>query len=181
MLKSETAQILAVLKRAYPVFYKDISEQEISGIIELWHEMFEADDLRIVASALKTFIANDEKGYPPTVGVIKTQVRKMTQPQEISEMEAWTKVRKAISNGLYHSKEEFDKLPQNIQVLIGSPNVLRDWAMLDVEQLDTVIQSNFMRSFKTKSKEDKEFSMLPESIKKVISPKIERKCLKFQF
>lgn len=179
MLKSETAQILAVLKRTYPVFYKDISEQEIAGIIELWHEMFEADDARIVASALKTFIANDEKGYPPTIGIIKAQVRKMTQPQEISEMEAWIKVRKAVSNGLYHSKEEFDKLPPNIQVLIGNPNILREWAMLDIDQLDTVVQSNFMRSFKTKTKEDREFSMLPESIKKVISPKIERKCLKF--
>ena len=42
-----------------------------------------------------------------------------------------------------------------------TPELLKDWAMLDYDEVDTVIQSNFMRSYKVKAKTRAELQMLP--------------------
>ena len=37
--------------------------------------------------------------------------------------------------------------------------------MLDVSELDTVIQSNFMRSYKVRQEQEKEYLALPKSVR----------------
>lgn len=165
MTRNETLQILSILRKAYPMFYKGISQQEATDTVDLWHMMFEDDDVLLVINAVKAHIATDEKGYPPVIGIIKKKIRELSQPEAMTELEAWNLVKKATSNGLYHSKEEFDKLPPTIQRLIGSHNVLREWALLDVQHFDTVVQSNFMRSYKVRAEKEKEFLALPQSVK----------------
>jgi len=44
----------------------------------------------------------------------------------------------------------------------------REWALMDVETVNSVIQSNFMRSYKAKVAQEKEYAMLPESTKQLI-------------
>ena len=81
-------------------------------------------------------------------------------------MEAWQIVRKAIS--YYNAEENFINLPPEIQKVVGSPNMLREWAQMDADTVNSVIQSNFMRSFRAKVAQEKEQSMLPESTKRLI-------------
>lgn len=165
MNKEETIQVLAILKRAYPFFYKDITKQDAEDILSLWHHMFEDDDVLLVINAVKTFIASDDKGYPPVIGVIKKKMREISQPETMTELEAWTCIKKAVRNSLYNSKQEYDNLPPSIQRLIGDHNVLREWAFIDTTQFETVVQSNFMRSFKEKNEQEKEFLALPKSVR----------------
>lgn len=165
MNRNETAQILSVLRKAYPVFYKGYTTEEAEDVIDLWHTMFEDEDVLLVINAVKAFIATDEKGYPPVIGVIKKKIRELSQPETMTELEAWNLIKRAVSNGLYNSKQEYDKLPPTLQRLVGSHNVLREWAMLDIKQLDTVVQSNFMRSYKVRSEKEKEFLALPSSVR----------------
>lgn len=165
MTRGETTQILAILKRAYPVFYKDLTKQDADEIVDLWYTMFEDDDVLLVINAVKAFIATDDKGYPPVIGVIKKKMRELCQPDIMTELEAWNYIRKAVSNSLYNSKQEYEKLPPFIQRLIGSHNVLREWAAIDINQFNTVIQSNFMRSFKVRSEREKEYMALPRSVR----------------
>ena len=77
------------------------------------------------------------------------------------------KVKNAIRNSLYNAKEEYYKLPENIQRLVGSPSTLREWAMLDISELDTVVQSNFMRSYKARQEHEKEYLALPKSVREI--------------
>lgn len=165
MTRNETLQILSILRKAYPVFYKNISKEEAVEITDLWHTMFEGDDVLLVIAAVKAFIATDDKGYPPVIGVIKKKMREISQPGAMSEMEAWQLVKKAASNSSYHAKEEFDKLPPTIQKIIGDHNTLRDWGIMDTEKFDTVLQSNFMRSFRISSEREKEYMALPPSVR----------------
>lgn len=79
MTKSEIAGILATIKAAYPMFHRGITEHEANEIIELWHEIFATDDACIVEYTVKMFIATDTTGYPPTIGIIKNRVCKLTQ------------------------------------------------------------------------------------------------------
>jgi len=55
-----------------------------------------------------------------------------------------------------------------LQKIVGSPNTLREWALMDVETVNSVIQSNFMRSYRAKMTKMKEYAMLPESTKQLI-------------
>ena len=124
MNRNETIQILSILRKAYPVFYKGLTREDAEDVVDLWHTMFEDEDVLLVINAVKAFIATDEKGYPPVIGVIKKKIREISQPETMTELEAWNLIKRAVSNGLYHSKQEYDKLPLTLQKLIGSHNVL---------------------------------------------------------
>jgi hypothetical protein len=81
------------------------------------------------------------------------------------EMEAWGIVLKAIQNSNYRAQELFDAFPLVIKQIVGSPNQLREWAQMESSVVNSVIQSNFMRSYTAKSKAEKEYAALPESSK----------------
>ena len=113
MTREETLAIMSVLKAAYPEFYKNMRRDEAEGIVNLWASIFTDDPAEVVAAAVKAFIATDVKGFAPKPGQIKASIVKVTQPAELemSELEAWGMVSRAVSNGIYGSQKEFDKLP----------------------------------------------------------------------
>ena len=46
MERSDVLRIMAVLRGAYPQFYRDISRQEAEATVNLWTDMFSGDDPR---------------------------------------------------------------------------------------------------------------------------------------
>jgi hypothetical protein len=165
MTREETKAILAILKAGYPNFYKDLKSTDANDIINLWSTMFTDDSPKVVTEAVKALMCTLK--FPPTIADMKEKIALITQPQRMTEMEAWRIVRSAIS--YYGASENFASLPPIIQKVVGSPNQLREWAVMEAETVDSVIQSNFMRSYKVKVAQQKEISMLPESTKQMIS------------
>lgn len=165
MTRQEAIKIMTILKTAYPNFYKDYSKEELNAAIDLWATMFVDEHPKIVTEAVKALICTHK--YPPTIADIKEKIATITSPQEMTEMEAWQKVKAAIS--YYNAAENFDKLPPTLQKIVGSPNTLREWAVMDGEVVNSVIQSNFMRSYKIKVAQEKEFTVLPDSTKQLIA------------
>lgn len=53
MNQKETIAVLAVLKTAYPQFYRGLSSQELQETVTLWSEMFAAEDFQVVKAAVK--------------------------------------------------------------------------------------------------------------------------------
>ncbi len=177
MNQTETLKIMAVLRGAYPAFYRDMSRKEAESVVALWAEMFAEDDVAIVAAAVKALIATDDKGFPPHIGAVKARVRQLTQPAGMTPQEAWNLVAKAIRNSAYESREEFDKLPPDLQRLVGSPNQLRDWALMDSDTVHSVVASNFQRSFAARQKADNDFKALPRDVQAMIGTVAERMAL----
>jgi len=167
--KVETMGIMAILREAYPYYYKDKPKDELNAAVNLWAEMFAEDDFSLVKAAVKAYIANDIKGFPPVIGQIKNYIHKLVEPEQITEVEAWGLVSKALSNGCYNSTEEFNKLPALIQKAIGSADRLREWSQVPVDEVQTVISSNFMRSYKAKAKSQQEYERLPDDVKQLLS------------
>lgn len=159
MNKDETIAILAVIRTAYPNFYR--SAEEIDSAIDLWTMMFVDETAKIVTEAVKALICTNK--YPPTIADVKEKIALITQPQQLTEMEAWGLVLQAIQDSNYHAQIQFNKLPAVIQKVIGSANQLREWGMLDKDSINAVVQSNFMRSYKTYSKNERELALLPQS------------------
>lgn len=169
MTKEETAAIMGVLKAAYPDYYRGMKRDEAVNIVNLWHIMFKDDDFHIVQAAVQHYIATDAHQFrPPHIGAIKESLYKMQSADQMSEMEAWGHVSKAIRNSLYNAQEEFDKLPPVVRRVVGSPGQLRTWAMIDTDSIETVVQSNFMRSFKARAQDAKDYAKLPASVREIV-------------
>lgn len=165
MDREETLEIMAVLRAAYPAYYRGQGKEDAKAAVNLWHKMFADDPYPVVSAAVEAHIASDTKGYPPHIGAIRDKITKLTQPEELSEMEAWALVRKALSNSGYHAQQEFDKLPEVLQRVVGSPSMLHQWALMDNSDVETVVQSNFMRSYKVRAASAKEYLALPAEVK----------------
>lgn len=169
MTRDDVIKIMSVLRGAYPHFYRDISKQEAYDAINLWTDMFSRDDASIVSAAVKSLIDGDDKGFPPTIGQVKTKMRLLVGSDELTEAEAWNLVSKAVKNGLYGAVEEFEKLPPAVKRIVGSPSQLRDWASMDSDTLHSVVASNFQRSYKVVATREKEIAALPDDVKKLIN------------
>lgn len=169
MTRDDTLDLLSILKAAYPNFYRDMTRKDADQVISLWSEMFKDEPVEVVALAVKAHIATDKKGFPPHIGAIKDAIVKIQQPDEMTELEAWGLVQKALRNGYYGAQEEFDKLPPVVQRLVGSPNQLREWALMDTETISSVVASNFQRSYKARAAHEREFLALPSEVKQTMT------------
>lgn len=165
MTRDDTIDLLTILKAAYPNFYRDMTRKDADHVISLWSEMFKDDPVELVALAVKRHIATDTKGFPPHIGAIKDAIVKIQQPQDMTEIEAWNIVRKAIRSYSWDAKEQFDKLPPVLQRLVGSPNQLVEWGQMDAETVSSVVASNFQRSYKARAAHEREFLALPAEVK----------------
>lgn len=168
MTKTETLKLLAILKVAYPMFYKDYSKEEAELVAELWMMQFKDYTYVEVANAVNSFISSDTKGFPPVIGVIKEKLVNLYQEDLPTEQEAWNMVYKAVCRSIHDSEKEFAKLPATVQRVVGSPSMLKEWAMTNTDEVNTVIASNFMRSYKARAKAEKEEMLLPNEIKTMI-------------
>jgi len=166
MTREETQAVLALLRVAYPNFYKDLKKAEADEIINLWAAMFADDEPQIVTEAVKAMISTLR--YPPTIADVKEKIRLITSPETMTEIEAWNLVYDAIQTSNYNAKENFNRLPLIIQKLVGSPNQLKEWAVMDADTVKSVIQSNFMRSYTARAKAEAQREMLPGSTKKLM-------------
>lgn len=161
----ETVKILAEITEVYPAFAKD---RNLRNTAEIWAKFFEDEPYEAVNVAVSQFIATDLKGFAPTIGQIKAAIHTVAGAEEMSEVEAWGLVAKACRNSLYNSESEFAKLPPVIREVVGSPSVLRLWSMSEPEEFNTVVSSNFMRSYRVRAAHAKERAMLPESIQAML-------------
>lgn len=161
----ETAKLMAVLETAYPMFYAKKTQQEREDAIRLWAEMFAEEPAEVVAMAVKALIKSRVSTFPPGIGEITEKIHQITQPEQMTELEAWSLVAKAVSNSAYNSGEEFRKLPPVVQRLVGTPAQLKQWAVMDSETFNSVVASNFQRSYKVRAKNERDYLALPSSVK----------------
>ena len=167
MTIDQTSILMDIISVAYPHYYSKQTEDERYMAAVLWAELFAEDDVNIVKAALKSFIATDEDGYAPNIGKIKSKVRLLTTPAEMSEGEAWGLVYKALQNSAYNAKEEFAKLPYEIAYTIGSAEVLRSWAIQESDSL-SVLQSNFQRAYRARAQYAREVKALPADARQLM-------------
>ena len=178
MEREEFKKIVKGLKSIYadPKFIAD------QDAFDMWYALLNDLDYEVASMATQSYMQTEH--FPPTPADIRKYASHITSPvtDDISEVEAWGMVSKAICNSLYHSEEEFARLPKLIQQTLGNHIRLRELAELDAGQLQTVEASNFMRSYRAKLEVHKRESQLNDSLRLTINqmrqentPKIEVK------
>ena len=148
--------------------YPNYKPNDISETVDVWNVMLSDYDYNLVAMALKAYILSDTSGFAPSIGQLVAKIQLLTEPQELSEMKAWSLVSKAIRNSGYNSVEEFANLPPLVQKAVGTPDNLRNWAVSDYQTIESVIQSNFLRTYRTVVKRENEINCMPNEIKALI-------------
>ncbi len=163
MTKQEALTVLAILKTAYPSFYKDYSKEELNAAVELWASMFVNESGKVVLEAVKSLICTLK--YPPTIADVKEKIELLTQPDQMTEMEAWSLVRKAMNVSDF--VKSYNSLPPTIRRIVGSASQLKEWAYTEGDI--SVISSNFMRSYRARAAHERELTRLPQSAKAMIA------------
>lgn len=159
----ETRKIIAVLMVAYPN-YKPIN---IDFTVSVWADMLSDYSYSEVDMAIKAYISTDTSGFAPAIGQVIDKIKSITTPQQMTDAEAWSLVRKAISDSSYNATDRFNELPITCQRAVGSPAQLRMWA-LDASYNENVVSSNFMRSYRTEVARQNELSRMPSEVRQII-------------
>ena len=142
-------RLLRVMISAYPNY----RPADINATISVWENILKDYSDKDAALALDTYIRNDTKGFAPAIGQIIDLIH--TDDSGLGELEAWGLVRKAIRNGIYGAESEYNKLPDVVRIALGSPGQIRSWAAMDIDSMETVAQSNFLRSFRAAKEREK--------------------------
>lgn len=169
MTKLEVAELMTMLQANYPDSFRGQADIIVAAKVKLWHDMFKHHPKEVVNAAAIAFMATDTKGFMPNVGQIMEQIQRMDRKDDRTPSEAWSLVYKAIKNSTYWSEEEFKKLPEDVQRFVGHPDQLRDWALMDAEVIQSVIASNFQKSFKVRQENDRNYAKLPAEVKQFVA------------
>lgn len=146
MDRTDVIATLKILKVAYPGFYAKMSKTDAEDTVSVWCDMFCEEDVNVVKIALYKVI-EEHTGFPPTIADIKTQIREMRRAAtgEKTDEELWSQLKAAVSNGYYGAKEEFARLPPELQRYLGTPNTLRELSQVDTDTFNTVTHGQFLK------------------------------------
>lgn len=173
MTRDEVIKLLMVIQAAYPNY----KQPDKTVAANTWYMMLKDYEKEVVEAALKIYIASDTSGFAPAIGQLIDKINTVTAPPELNSMMAWGLVSKALSNGLNGAEKEFEKLPPTVKKAVGSPENLRHWAMSDVRSVETVIQSNFIRSYEAEVRRKNEAAKTPKDVRALIDKISNQKLL----
>ena len=172
MTREETVKIIRIMCDCYPNY----KPNNLSETVDVWQMMLDEYSYNQVSIALKAYVTSNTSGFAPGVGDIVAKIQTISQPQELDGLTAWGLVSKALRNGTYGAVEEFNKLPPTVQKAVGLPDNLKNWATADYKTIETVIQSNFLRTYESVVKRENEINRMPNNIKSLIETANENSC-----
>ena len=144
MTREETQKLLLAINSIYPNF--KIEDKTIA--INSWHWALQDYPADAVKGALAIYVKTNNTGFAPSVSQLIGAIHAPKQNEQLTEGEAWHLVKKAMNGSAWNAQDNFDKLPPLVQRAIGSATVLRQWGMTDSDEVNTVIMSNFQRTYK---------------------------------
>lgn len=168
MKKSETVDCLMYLDAAYPNAYRRFDEKKAETLVAVWYNTFSEYPVEMVMVGIQGYISTDTSGFPPSPGQVMKIIQNLTRQQEMTSMEAWSLVKKAVNSARDKYEEVFNNLPPLIKKVIGGHHQLMSWGNVREEEFETVIQSNFMRAYEAEKKRQNQIEMIPERIKKLM-------------
>lgn len=82
--------------------------------------------------------------------------------------QAWELLREAASRSGYGAREEYDRLPPEVQEMT-SPGQLFEYSQMDADVFASVIGSNFQKAYRVRQESRRRDALLPPEVKQVIA------------
>lgn len=159
MTRDEVKELLMTLDVTYKNFRLD--PEKVSFTINSWLMFLEEYSKSDIFGALKTYIELSNSSFPPTPSELIGCVHKKSEVNQLNASEAWDMVRTAIGRSIYHAEDEYKKLPEIAQMVVGSPNMLYVWATSENFAEGTVMRE-FYNSYEAIQKRENELNRMPE-------------------
>ena len=144
MTREETQKLLLTINSIYPNF----KPENPTLAIDSWLWALEEYPFNAIMASLQVYIKTNNSGFAPSVSQLINGIYSAKTNDQMTEGEAWHMVKMAIGDSGYHAQEHFDNFPPLIQRAVGSPTMLRQWGMTDSDEVNTVIASNFKRTYR---------------------------------
>lgn len=131
-----------------------------AAMVDAWNFFLDEYNYNDVAIALKQYVKTSGSAFAPSVSQLIDMVHRPQELNQMSDMEAWQGVRKAISRSSYGAEEQFSKFPEAIKAAVGSPAQLRIWAG-DEDFNEGVESSNFYKRYNAVVARSNEINRMP--------------------
>ena len=141
-------KLITQMVKTYPNAYSTYSRADTEELIETWAMALEDFEDEAVTAAFKTFLINDQKGFPPAIGQIVALIptKGNIYNTVLTAGEAWVLVLNAMKNVTYQPRESFDTLPELIQRILGGVDALRELGESDAKSRD-IEKQRFFRAY----------------------------------
>jgi len=164
MTREETKKLLLTIEAAFPNF----KPENPTLTVDTWHWALEEYPAPAVKASLQIYLKTNKSGFAPSVSQLIDGMHKPKDQDRMTEGEAWYLVKKAIADSNYNAKERFEELPPEVQRAVGGHEMLRQWAMTDSDEVNTVIMSNFQRTYKAVLSQQEYADRVPEAISDMV-------------
>ena len=166
MQRQDIIKVLSILRIAYPKFYANMSKEDANETITMWLTKFQNVQPQVLELAVNNLI--DTSAYPPSIADVKNEVFKITAGDQKTEIDLWNELRGAISNGIYHSEEIFPKLSKELQAYLKTPMQLKELAMSNLDEIDTVQKGIFLKQMPVIMQKQKEETLGISDARKLV-------------
>lgn len=164
-------RLVSALKAAFP----DPKLIPNNEAFNTWFFMLKDISYEDLSRAVKLYIQTESK--IPTIADLRQKVKDL-EPMGMTELEAWGLVSRALKNSAYHYESEFEDLPPEIQKAVGRAENLKEWALMDSETVGSVIQSQFLRSYRVVAKRTDDATKISRDLAEILKlPVSERKTV----
>lgn len=160
MTRDEAKHLVMMVSAAYPN-WKPLN---LTETVDTWAVMLEEFDHDECLATLKSYILTDTSGFAPGIGQVIDRLQRRREGRELGELDAWSMVSKALRNSTYHAEEEFAALPPVLQRTVGNPSNLKEWAGMEMDTVNSVIQSHVVRNYRVAVKSMRDDAKIPPAL-----------------
>lgn len=164
MTREQTVDLVRSIVNIFPNW----KPENLTETVNAWHWALEEYPAPAIKGSLQIYLRTNKSGFAPSVSQLIDGMHKPKDQDRMTEGEAWYLVKKAIADSNYNAKERFEELPPEVQRAVGGHEMLRQWAMTDSDEINTVIMSNFQRTYKAVVSQNEYAERVPAAISDLV-------------
>ena len=152
MNNSEVVKLIFTIKATYPKYYSNFTKSDYDNLRDSWVAIFGNYTYEQASRALYCYMQNDN-GFPPTPGQIIQWINKMSPSSNDNyptAQEAWECLIDdyvSCSGDYKRAKENYESMPVVLKKCVGGADALNDMALMDVNTLNSVEKSHFIKTY----------------------------------
>lgn len=158
-----------ILVKALKAVYTDLKFLPDKDAVKVWYSLLKDLPYRTLSLAAQKYMQTEK--FPPTIADLRKKAAELTMPaqDDMSELEAWALVRKALGNSAYNAETEFEKLPAMCKKALGNAANLEEMAKMDIDTVNSVEQSHFIRNYRVACDRKREEAQIAPSVLQLIN------------
>lgn len=160
MDKTSVYKLLRVVTSAYSRHYTKFTNNDFEDLSNAWAFVLEDYTYEQASVGLKLYMQNDN-GFPPSPGQVIEWIRKsnVANSNYPTPQEAWEYLIDnyvSCSGDYNRAKENYENMPKVLKLCVGGPDALNDMALMDLNSLNSVEKSHFIKTYTNVLNEHKE-------------------------